>query len=370
MRPGRESSLLLAVIREHHVLEVKMTLEEMRRKIEEEDAEKEKTIAAKVQNAIERFEGFVKEWLGDAYEEFEWKYDFDGRGRSQACATVNRGGLTKLVSASPLSFHGGRIALDDTRALVRWAQEADALSQERFDERKKGLKNALERLTAGEVIGHYVIRDIEAHAKKHGYADDPAYAKAKAAYWAMCQVKDRRHKQKEKEEADRWFALMRNESSDVSTWDQLGDWRHKFGPNVPVGELNEVGDKIRAVLELADAEKEDRAHQAGLEAFHPFVYYKIKYALVATDKGGNACCDLRLFHSLQLEPDDAGFYLDIWGERRRPANVFEVVEMVVSEHSQLPQWCPQVKATEARDSYRVPPPDAKHVTKQGDAIPF
>ena len=221
-------------------------------------------------------------------------------------------------------------------------------------------------MTAGAVLAYSQLVKIDDHAKKYGYIDDPSYVQAMQAYQAMRRIREKQQKRKDEEIVQASIQAMHEAAKEIETYEQLTEWLAKFGPFIPNANMHDECARVRLYLEEKDQDREDRAYVESVQTFHPFIYYTIKFASMATDSDGESYLGEHSFRSLQQEPDADGFYLDVWNRRRRPANVYEVVEMIVSEHSQLPAWCPSVEETKECDSYRVPPADAKLSASEED----
>lgn len=126
--------------------------------------------------------------------------------------------------------------------------------------------------------------------------------------------------------------------------------------------VDEILDAIEATRERLNKEyeqREARRIQAQAEAFYPFYFYRIHYALVVLEDD-EQYVGTHSIHSLSPDPDEDGWYTDVqYNQRQRLKHVCRVEQFSISEPDNILFWCP-TRETEW-GTIRIPPPGAERV---------
>jgi len=103
--------------------------------------------------------------------------------------------------------------------------------------------------------------------------------------------------------------------------------------------------------------REEKRQQAERDAFHPFVYYRVHYTLVAVDQDTvERYVDTRYIETLNPTPNEQGWWLPVVGAPVRFPNIAKVEHIAITEPDVMPSWCP-IRNTEL-GPIQVPPEGA------------
>ncbi len=139
----------------------------------------------------------------------------------------------------------------------------------------------------------------------------------------------------------------------------LGD--HQW--NIPDSELLHTIEEADTQFASQEEALEKRRKGLEAEAFHPFVYYRVVYGIVAHDDE-ESFVQTDDFPCLTHEPDPAGWWMP--ANSRIPVKIKHLAKVErheVLEPDDTPRWCPLVDTGEA-GKIRVPPAFAEKITEE------
>jgi hypothetical protein len=247
-------------------------------------------------------------------------------------------------------------------SIVDWVNQVDVLIAEKERlrlEMKKAMVQALD-----DAQSAYQVEQAKTTIEKHGLMEFPSvYDAMQAAMERVAAI--RRQEEEEACKAAEYLLTEVLEMSLETGWasrleDIERDLCHMDYNLLGQALVTEILDAIEATntrLNKEYEQREARRIQAQAEAFHPFYYYRIHYALVVLEDD-DQFVGTHSIHSLSPDPDEDGWYVDVhYKQRQRLSHVCRVEQFVISEPDNIPFWCP-TRETEW-GVIRVPPANAE-----------
>lgn len=100
-------------------------------------------------------------------------------------------------------------------------------------------------------------------------------------------------------------------------------------------------------------------------AFEPFTWYKVYYALFATDDENEHFVEQGSFECMSDQPTSDGYFQTVRGKSVKPNFVTRVERMTCESVDKMPRWCPTVETEWG--TIRVAPKNAEHEPTGGYA---
>jgi len=221
----------------------------------------------------------------------------------------------------------GHVPDDGDTDVLQWVENVDRTLADQAAHRLKAKQDLLEKLAGAD--RRYEYRNAIMLVDNNDLADDPEIRAVLEATQARIlraeeEVTANNAATREAEIQDVIAALNR-----VPVGETLEDLRPTCRQHMNDRRVADAWDAANERVEAADAAREEKRSQLELEAFFPFVYYRVEYALVAYD-GDESYLDTRWASSLYDQPDSHDWWLLI-GEPNpvRLANVVRTIRVPV-----------------------------------------